>query len=253
MADFTPGTFYNDYILGFAERARQMSEVFNQNSGVYNYVIWNEPNNTDPEKAAQYLDAEHFAALLLRCRQVMETRFAPRLYWGGVIFGPGNGALPDQNSLDYVDAVYEALYSRGLAGGEYGSWPWTGINVHIHHAREEGHIANLFDGFEFEVSPGTWVHIDGVNEIRSRRGDYGDMIVGEWGESRERYDADPGTLSRLYDDVRQHANIMFYFSHHEQPEAETWGLRITDISGSAYVLGTPYPGLYAAYDSLVGT
>ncbi|MBI4492561.1 MAG: hypothetical protein HY690_07185 [Chloroflexi bacterium] len=195
------------------------------------YIIWNEPN----EVGGAPLDAEHFAALLRQCW--LNLTDVPRIYWGGVIFGPGVGDQPDQNSLDYIRGVYQALYDRGLAGGEYGAWPWTGINIHIHRDRTEAHIQNLFDA---------------VNEIRSDWGESGDLLVGEWGVTAQDYNSDPNSLSHVFNLIKPHPSMMFLFAHHVHEQGGTWGLRNFGMIQDQFTLGAPTV-LYGPYDALVGT
>lgn len=75
-------------------------------------MIWNEPNDTG---ADQELDAQHFAALLWRCWNIMTS--ARAIYMGGVLLhhnNPGPG-------LDYLASVYQALYGNQKAGGSFGA------------------------------------------------------------------------------------------------------------------------------------
>lgn len=223
--------FTNPYITAFSNKAADVSTYLYNNAGVEDYIIWNEPNVTaHPEKQ---LDPEHFAALLYHCWQKMTA--VPRVYMGGIMFGFG----VDENALNYLDGVYGALYNWGLGGGAYGAWPWTGINAHIHRDRTpDSDVVTVFDR---------------ISEIKTKWGDAGDTLVGEWGVTRQEETDPPTKLSHIFNLLKPRASIMLLHSHHmvEESPTEQWGLHDHSVAGSEYVLGAA-SNLHGPYDELVG-
>ena len=222
--------FTNNYITGFSDRAATVSAAFNAASGVGDFIIWNEPTTN-----GTMLDADHFAALLHQCRSKMNPTL--RIYWGGVDTAVGEVATPnDIPERPYINAVYQALVSAGLAGPT-GPWPWTGINIHIHRDRSDDYIGKLFQMID-EVARQTW-------------SDPGEVIVGEWGVTVEDQDATPSALDHLFNAIVPHGDKMFLFSHARVTEDGRWALIYWNgVPGGFQICGRS--NLYRAYDVAVG-
>lgn len=232
--------FANSYIRHFSNRAAAISADLNANAGVEDYIIWNEPN--DEGAPIKQLDEAHFAALLYHCWQKMTA--VPRMYMGGVIFGPGYEDQPDQNALDYLRTTYQVLFDQGLAGGEFGAWPWSGVNIHIHRDRSTNQLNAIFQG---------------VKDIMVDFGESGELVVGEWGVTQEDQAADPNRISHLFNGIKPNASMMFFFKHGNfeevpPPDPITWGIHMFAINVGEYVI-TDAPGgtnLHGPLDSLLG-
>jgi hypothetical protein len=222
----------NMYIENFAYEAAQIHNSF-KNSGVSDYIIWNEPNDTNPDVQPKHLSAAQFAALLRRCWQNMAlplpTSSRPRLYWGGILFtNISDSGNPQSGQVQYVDDVYSNVRSQ-LAADPV-SWrpsddqlPWSGINVHLHHVP-----------FEDSTSSGTVSFVknlvmDNVWSIQQSNGDGGWIIIGEWGVARQDLDDDEDALLKTFQRIRPWSTAMFYFTHpdfdqSDGDDADWWGL-----------------------------
>ncbi|MFN8524261.1 MAG: hypothetical protein U0821_14265 [Chloroflexota bacterium] len=222
-----PADLSNDYIEHFSDAAAYLSERTRLwNAGVQNFIIWNEPNDADPTK---YLSSDCFAALLRRCWKKMavdvDARFRPNIYWGGVLFTNVEESQPQDGQIEYLQKVYDAVASQ-IASGVDGSinwqrsWPWRGINVHIHHRPDPTFLLNLFKD---------------INATRSTHGDPNELLVGEWGATKQDIETvDPNMISLAYTRLRPYASHMFYYLHPHVPDrGADWGTRNTGVAVEA--------------------
>jgi hypothetical protein len=221
----SPNYFTNDYTRGYADRVVQfMQYVISHDSSINDLIVWNEPNNLPPSGNKEYMEEKYFAALLYTTwNKVQSSSFVdshgnsvskPNVYWGG-IFTLSDNDYPSQ--ITYLKNVYNEIDKSGVMAGRPKPYPWEGINVHMHRDREKEQVHEIMK----QVS----VYQKGI-------GDYGDLVIGEWGVTEE---DGPDKMSALYGKINQveypndkyPPNVMFYFSHHVHIEAGTgtWGLR----------------------------
>lgn len=152
--------YTNPYITMFASRGAELAQYLYDNTGgrVVDYIIWNEPNEPDTR-----LEPDRFAALLVRCWNTMTA--AGRIYCGGINFGPG----VDGNALQYIDNTYawaQTIMEALTPAGQPWSWPWDGINLHLHNWRSQPDVDAVF------------------TQVKNKRDNYddaGEVVIGEWG------------------------------------------------------------------------
>jgi hypothetical protein len=198
--------FSNGYIEAFALAAKSLAAEF-MTAGVFDYVIWNEPNIDQ----GLSLQQENFASLLWHTRQQLNTlSFQPRMYWGGVWLR-NTPTIASENS-NYIEEVYDALVNANKASPT-GPWPWDGINLHIHRVREQPFVDSVFNDLLRD-------------KLRIQRNDRAIWMVGEWGITVEDY-YEGKRLTPTYNRLRAKADLMAYFSHHYNFEINigTWGTR----------------------------
>ena len=247
----------NDFISGFSDRAKLVSEQFTNVDG---YLIWNEPNvllSQDPPTWS--VPPENFAALLYQCTQKMAS--GSKVYWGGIQIGDNY----DSFSTLYVRKVYQwyddqfHVKDPERSGGF--SWPWEAINLHFHNdSRSATDIAKQFTE---------------IRKVKTEFGDDGDVIIGEWGVTQEDFRVNAARLTNVYSRIiANKPDIMFFFSHHGvddpvSPGELHWGIRDYVNPPIGVFVQTP-PGesglvfrlapkngidgdFYTAYDTLIGS
>ena len=189
--------------------------TYMKNNGVNfeSIIIWNEPNINN-------MSHDDFMRMIYKCWRTFHDDPAfvnnmSNIYWGGIWMSIGSYI----SELMYIENCYKWMISdpgSPMVTGQINSFPWFGINVHIHRSRDNDEVYDIL-----RTSRGT----------QRSFGNIGEMIIGEWGIIM--LEDTPDDLSALYSQIRQSTksapslpNIMFYFSHHNvQDDAGTWGLR----------------------------
>jgi hypothetical protein len=245
----------NEFINGFSSRAGLVSQQF---SNVEGFILWNEPNVIHQAGGPPDINPENFAALLYQCRQSMGS--IPKLYWGGIQFGPGGGGP----ALDYIDSIYkwydDQFHVLDPSRTDPFAWPWSGINLHFHNdSRSESDYANIFASVRH-------TKVD-------KYGDSGEIIIGEWGVTQDAFEQDSQSLTHVYSRIISNKpDIMFFFAHHgvidPVDSSLHWGIR--DYVSATTLIQQP-PGsnplafrlapkainglanFYNAYNTLIGS
>jgi hypothetical protein len=235
----------NEFIEEFSRRVSIVTNPAGGFTNVAAFIIWNEPNVNASDLTGTYLPETHFAALMRRCRE--RSPSSVPLYCGGLQFGPDF----DPNPADYMDKVYDWFNTEGLRPDPSFTYPWVGINIHLHNKdRTTEQVAADFAD---------------IREAKSNAGDDGELIVGEWGITQESFSADATRLTDLYSDIRANApDVMFFHAHHGLRDGPNpnlnWGLRVRSdamVENGKFKLMPEYIGgsgnFYTTFKTLVNS
>lgn len=237
---FKPSDDYTSepYRIAFANKLTLfLEDMLSHGIEFEGIMVWNEPNDRPGAPDSDYLTGEQFARLLHRCWLSISQSsalqgHAPKIYWGGIF------TTNDEHYVDavtYMKSVYDFIRLSGIMNGMPQAFPWDGINVHMNSVRSDGDAYGL---------------LRAAKDLQIINGDYGELIVGEWGVT---LDDGPDDMSDLYAAILQgwrpiservRPDIMFYFSHPVVEDSNgKWGLRFTEaieIAGANRFRLNPY-------------
>jgi hypothetical protein len=223
-------SFTNPFITTYANQSAAFAQRI-LSSGVYAFIIWNEPNGTQGGS----ISPQHFAALVYNCYKAIKA-VAPDVlvFSGGVLMAPNelDGNKVNQGEIDYWHDIYESLSNFRINEVRVpvvlddqeitskGPWPWDGIDFHIHRIRTSAYLEDMRNQILDKIVANDRDNVDAVK------------LVGECGITQENFhdgqrltSGDPSdpyifeNLIGIFDQICQ-------FSHHENIEdIGTWGVQ----------------------------